>query len=115
MNDDMMFEYLLQMGATRPERDELERKQAMVDALRMQSMTAPKGQMIDKHYVAPSITQYAAQLGNAVMARQGQEGVNKQSVGLNNYQRGVLEMLRKKRQEQSPVETWMYGAGTGGD
>lgn len=115
MNDDLMFEYLVQMGATRPEEDQLKRKQAMVDALRKQSMTAPEGQMIGKHYVAPSITQYAAQLGNALMARQGQEGVDKQAGALNAYQRGALEQLRKKRQGLSPVESWMYGSGTGGD
>ena len=30
MNDELMFEYLMQMGAMRPEQEELKRKQAMV-------------------------------------------------------------------------------------
>ena len=34
MNDDnMMFDYLLQMGAMRPEQEELRKRQAMVDVL----------------------------------------------------------------------------------
>jgi hypothetical protein len=34
MNNDMMFEYLVQMGQMRPEEAELKKRQAMVDALR---------------------------------------------------------------------------------
>ena len=58
MNDDLMFEYLVQMGQMRPEEAELKKKQAMVDALRKGGMSAPEGQMIGKHYVAPGIGQY---------------------------------------------------------
>ncbi len=68
--DEMMFEYLLQMGAMRPEEVEMMRKQKQIDALRGQSMETPQGQMIGKHYVPPSITQYAAQLGQGYMAGQ---------------------------------------------
>jgi len=66
--DEMMFEYLLQMGAMRPEEVEMMRKQKQIDALRGQSMETPQGQMIGKHYVPPSFTQYAAQLGQGYMA-----------------------------------------------
>ena len=52
MNDDLMFEYLVQMGQMRPEEAELKKKQAMVDALRKNSMSPMEGQMIGKHYVS---------------------------------------------------------------
>lgn len=97
MNDDLMFEYLLQMGAMQPEQQELKRKQAMVDALRKSSMQGPEGQMIGKHYVPPSMTQYAAQLGGAYMANKGQQGVDTALRGYNDNQRQMLEELRRRK------------------
>lgn len=98
MNDDMMFEYLVQMGAMRPEEAELKKKQAIVDALRQQSAESPQGQMIGKHYVAPSLTQYAGQLMNAYAANKGQQGVDAKMGELNARQRQALEDLRRRRQ-----------------
>ena len=98
MNDDLMFDYLVQMGAMRPEEAELKKKQAMVDALRQGSMNGPQGQMVGKHYVAPSLTQYAAQIGQGLMAGQGQQGVDAQMRGMNDRQRQMLEELRRRRQ-----------------
>lgn len=97
MDDSLMFDYLMQMGALRPDEEELKRKQAMVDALRKGSMQSPEGQMIGKHYVAPSITQYGAQLMNAYGARQGQQGVDEKLRGLNDQQRQMLEEMRRRR------------------
>lgn len=98
MNDDLMFEYLLQMGAMRPEEVEMMRKQKQIDALRGQSMENPQGQMIGKHYVAPSWTQYAAQLGQGYMAGQAQKKQDESMRGMNDRQRQMLEDLRRKRQ-----------------
>lgn len=97
MNDDMMFEYLVQMGQMRPEEAELKKKQAMVDALRKGSMGQMEGQMVGKHYVAPGIGQAIAQLGQGYMAAQGQKGVDSQMVDFNSKQRAALEELRKRR------------------
>ena len=116
MNDELMFYYLVQMGAMRPEQDELKRKQAMVDALREGGMTAPKGQMVGKHYVAPSITQYAAQLGQGYMANKGQGAVDKQASALNAYQRGTLDQLRRKRRGETvmgdALDSAYFGTGS---
>jgi hypothetical protein len=97
MNDDLMFEYLMQMGALQPDEEELRRKQAMVDALRKNASQSPEGQMVSGHYVAPSITQYGAQLMNAYGARKGQEGVDQGLRGLNDKQRKMLEDLKRRR------------------
>jgi hypothetical protein len=99
MDDDLMFEYLVQMGAMRPEEAELKRRQAQVEALRKGAMNGPEGQMIGKHYVAPSITQYMAQLGQGYMAGQGQKDVNAGMTGLNERQRMALEQLRKRKMQ----------------
>lgn len=98
MDENALYEYLIQMGAMQPEMDQTKRKQAMVDALRKQSMQGPEGQMVSGRYVAPSITQYAAQLGNAYMAAKGQQGVDQQYGDMNARQRQMLEELRKRRQ-----------------
>ena len=101
MNDDLMFEYLVQMGQMRPEEAEMKRKQAQVDALRKGATTPMEGQMIGKHYVAPGIGQALAQLGQGYMAGQAQGGVDDQARGMNSRQATQLnemrERLRKKQ------------------
>ena len=100
MNDDMMFEYLLQMGAMRPEEVEMMRKQKQIDALRGQSMDTPQGQMIGKHYVPPSLTQYAAQMGQGYMAGQAQKGQDTAMRDMNERQRKMLEDMQRRRQNR---------------
>ena len=97
MNDDLMFEYLVQMGQMRPEEAELRKKQAMVDALRKTGMNTPEGQMIGKHYVAPGIGQYINQLGQGYMAGQQQGGVDKQMGDMNARQAFALNEIRRRR------------------
>ena len=97
MNDDMMFEYLVQMGAMRPEEAEIKKRQAMVDALRGNAMAPMQGEMVGKHYVSPGIAGAISQLGQAYMAGQGQKGVDAQMRGMNDRQRMALEELRKRR------------------
>lgn len=118
MNDELMFEYLVQMGQMRPEEAELKKKQAMVDALRKNSMAPMEGQMIGKHYVAPGIAGAISQLGQAYMAGQGQKGVDQQMQKFNATQAGQLnamkESLRRKRlglTGDGTMDTADYGAG----
>lgn len=96
MNDEYMLEYLLQSGAMRPEEEELLRKQKMVDALRSSSMESPQGQMVGKHYVAPSVTQYASQLFNAYGARKGQQQVDTGMKSFNAKQGQMIKDLQAR-------------------
>jgi hypothetical protein len=100
MNDDLMFEYLVQMGQMRPEEAELRKKQAMVDALRKTGMNTPEGQMIGKHYVAPGIGQYINQLGQGYMAGQQQGGVDEQARKMNATQAFALNEIRRRQREK---------------
>jgi outer membrane translocation and assembly module TamA len=100
MNDDLMFEYLVQMGQMRPEEAEIKKKQAMVDALRKTGMNSPEGQMIGKHYVAPGLGQYINQLGQGYMAGQQQGAVDKQMRGMNATQAGVLQDMRDRMRKK---------------
>ena len=118
MNDDLMFEYLVQMGQMKPEEAELKKKQAMVDALRKGGTNAPEGQMVGKQYVAPSITQYMSQLGQGLMAGQAQKGVDQQSRGMNANQAGALQQMRDRlRRKQNgmtgdgSMDDAVYGGG----
>jgi len=97
MNDDLMFDYLLQMGAMRPEQEELRKRQAMIDALRGNAMTPQQGQMVGKHYVGPGIAGAISQLGQAYMAKQGQQGVDAKMAEFNMKQRDALEEMRRRR------------------
>lgn len=63
----------------------LQQRQKMADMLRQQSLNAPEGQMVSGRYVAPSWTQYAAQLLKGYMggkigdeASKGQSDLGKQ-------------------------------------
>lgn len=113
MDDDLMFEYLVQMGAMRPEEAEMMRKQKQIDALRGQSMEGPQGQMVGKHYVPPSFTQYAAQLGQGYMAGQGQKKMDAQYGDFNQRQARMLEELRKKKQGGMSYGLPAYGTSEG--
>lgn len=99
-NDDLMFEYLIQMGAMRPEELEMKRKQAQVDALREAGSSAPEGQMVGKFFVPPSWTQYANQMTKAALAGGGQQELDKQTRGFNDRQRQMLEEMRMRRGSQ---------------
>lgn len=104
MNDDLMFDYLLQMGQMQPEQIELKRRQAMVDALRKNSMTPMEGQMIGKHYVSPGIAGAISQLGQAYFAGQGQKGVDAKLGEMTAKQNALLrekqlELERRRRQQ----------------
>lgn len=111
MNDDLMFEYLLQMGAMRPEQEELRKRQAMIDALRGNAMTPQQGQMIGKHYVAPGIAGAISQLGQAYMAKQGQQGVDAKMGEFNTRQRDALEEMRRRRRGGGPASLAFVGGG----
>lgn len=97
MDDNMMFDYLVQMGMLRPEQDEMKRKQAIIDLLRKDSMQAPEGQMIGKHYVAPSATQQIAKVMQGYGALMGQKDMDAKAKALNTKQADILNELRKKR------------------
>lgn len=97
MNDNLMFDYLLEMGAMRPEQEEMKRRQAMVEALRGNSLKPLEGQMVGKHYVAPGIANAIAQMGTAYMAGQQQKGLDAQMKTMNETQRLRLEELRRRR------------------
>lgn len=97
MNNDMMFEYLVQMGQMRPEEAEIKKRQAMVDALRGNAMAPMQGEMVGKHYVSPGIAGAVGQLAQGYMAGQAQKGVDAQMRGMNDRQRMALEELRKRR------------------
>ena len=72
------FNYMVEMGALTPQEEEVQRQQATIDALRDKSMQGQEGRMVGNTFVAPSFTQYAAQLGNAYMARKGNEQTKKE-------------------------------------
>lgn len=103
MNDDMMFEYLIQMGQMRPEEAELKRRQAQVDALRKGAMTPMEGQMIGKHYVAPGLAGALSQLGQGYLAAKGQKGVDTRVQGMNAKQAQLLEEMRRRRMQPGVV------------
>jgi hypothetical protein len=75
-NSDVWFDVYGAEGDMQPEEIELRRKQAQINALRERGMESQEGKMVGNTYVAPSFTQYAAQLANAYMGRKGQEGVD---------------------------------------
>jgi hypothetical protein len=97
MDDDKYFEYLVSIGAMRPEEAQMARQQAQVDVMRDRSAMSPEGQMVGKHYVAPSFTQYAGQLLNAYGARKGQKQLEEKYQDFNARQEAMLRALRKPR------------------
>lgn len=100
MDDNLMFDYLLQMGAMRPEQDEMKRKQAMVDALRGNAMDPMRGQMVGNVYVGGGLGGALSKLGQAYFAKQGQQGVDAGLAGLNTRQSDALLDLRMRQDKK---------------
>jgi len=99
-NNDMMYEYLMQMGAMRPEEDQMLRKQAMVDALRQQAMDPMKGQMAGRVYVAPGVGEAIAKMGTAYMAGQQQQGVDASMAKMNAKREEELRKMRERMMQR---------------
>jgi hypothetical protein len=101
MNDDLYFDYLLQMGAMSPEEEKLARRQAQVDMLRTQSMQAPQAQQAGRVVVAPSWTQALAQVGQAYGAHRGQkqldQGYADQSAKNVDYVKALRDRVAARR------------------
>lgn len=109
MNEnDLYIEYLLEMGAMTPEQEKLARQQSYVDSLRQSATTTPQGRMVGNTYVAPSWAQYAAQLGNAWMARSGQKKLDEAYKAQNTTEQDAISRIRaslaRKRGVTPPSE-----------
>jgi hypothetical protein len=71
--NDLKFNYMVEMGAIEPQEEEARRQQAQIDILRDKGMESQEGRMVGDVYVAASPFQHLGQLGNAYMARKGNE------------------------------------------
>lgn len=112
-DDDILAQYFAGQSDLQPEEIALRRKQAQVDALRDRGLQEQEGKMVGNTFVAPSIAQYAAQLGNAYMGRKGQEGVDKRVSAQDVLRQGLRYNLtgafderynRKKTPEEKMAE-----------
>jgi phosphoketolase len=99
-NNDMMYEYLMQMGAMRPEEEQMLRQQAQVDALRQQSMEPMRGQMAGRVYVAPGIGEAIAKMGTGYMAGQQQKGVDASMTDMNTRRAEELRKMRERMMQR---------------
>jgi len=109
MNDDLYFDYLLQMGAMSPEEEKLARRQAQVDMLRAQSMQAPQAQQAGRVVVAPSWTQALAQVGQAYAANRNQQKLDQDYSTLQgrymDYTKALREGVDRRRGSKPQTAT----------
>lgn len=96
MDDNMLFEYLVEQGSMRPEEEQLLRRQGVIDALRQQSMQAPQAQQAGRLVVAPSWTQGLAQLGSAAAAKYAQGKLDQQYGAFNAKRGNSLNRMRDR-------------------
>lgn len=96
MDDNMMFEYLVEQGSMRPEEEQMLRRQGVIDALRQQGMQAPQAQQAGRLVVAPSWTQGLAQLGAAAAAKYSQNKLDQQYGAFNEKRANSLNRMRDR-------------------
>lgn len=96
MDDNMLFEYLVEQGSMRPEEEQMYRRQQTIDALRQQGMQAPQAQQAGRLVVAPSWTQNLAQLGSAAAAKYQQGKLDNQYGAFNAKRANSLERMRDR-------------------
>lgn len=86
----------------------IDRQRKMAEALQQQSMQSPDGQMVSGRYVAPSYTQYAAKLAQALSGKSGVEDADKRQSELAQRSNQMLvEGLRnyQSAQQGTPAQT----------
>lgn len=103
MDDNMLFDYLLEQGSMRPEEEQMLRRQQTLDALRQNGMSAPQSQQAGRLVVAPSWTQGLAQLGAAAAAKYGQNKLDKQYDAFNAKRATSLKDMRARMNAPKPV------------
>lgn len=103
MDDNMMFDYLIEQGSMRPEEEQMLRRQQTIDALRQSGLQAPQAQQAGRMVVAPSWTQGLAQLGAAAAARYGQNKLDKQYTDFNAKRATNLKDLRTRMNAPKPA------------
>lgn len=103
MDDNMMFEYLIQQGSMRPEEEQMFRRQNTIDALRQAGMQAPQAQQAGRAVVAPSWTQGLAQFGAAAAAKYGQNKLDTQYGEFNKKRADSLSALRARMNPPKPM------------
>jgi hypothetical protein len=96
MDDNMMFEYLVEQGSMRPEEEQMLRRQGVIDALRQQGMQAPQAQQAGRAIVAPHWTQGLAQIGSAAAAKYGQNKLDTQYGAFNAKRANSLNRMRDR-------------------
>lgn len=96
MDDNMMFEYLIEQGSMRPEEEQMLRRQGVIDALRQQGMQAPQAQQAGRMVVAPHWTQGLAQIGAAAAAKHGQNKLDTQYGAFNAKRANSLNRMRDR-------------------
>lgn len=105
MDDNMLFEYLVEQGSMRPEEEQLLRRQGVIDALRQQGMQAPQAQQAGRAVVAPHWTQGLAQLGSAAAAKYGQGKLDQQYGAFNAKRGNSLKSMRDSMQPKPALGT----------
>lgn len=86
----------------------IDRQRKMAEALQQQSMQSPDGQMVSGRYVAPSYTQYAAKLAQALSGKSGVEDADKRQSDLAQHSNQMLiNGLRnyQSAQQGTPAQT----------
>lgn len=96
MDDNMLFEYLVEQGSMRPEEEQLLRRQGVIDALRQQGMQAPQAQQAGRAVVAPHWTQMLAQIGSGAAAGYGQKKLDTQYGAFNAKRANSLNRMRDR-------------------
>jgi hypothetical protein len=92
----MMMEYLLEMGAMQPEQAELAKKQALVDALRQRSMQGPESRNAGRSVVAANPLEFLNQGLQGYAARKGQETSDMAMRDMSARRMKALEDMRQR-------------------
>lgn len=104
-----LLEYLLQIGAMRPEEQRNMRLRARAEALR--GAKAPEGQMVSGIYVAPSRWQQAAALGAQLGGMFGEYKANKAEEDLMRRRREALDRFIRGPRSTATPDYWSESTG----
>lgn len=108
--DDLMLDYLMEMGTLQPQQDKIAQQQAMVNQLRQGGMQSPGMRQAGRLQMAANPLEFLGQLGQAGAGAFGQQDVQAAQEAYKQQRMDALARVRQGQQPQAGVPPGMDSA-----
>ena len=101
--DDLMLDYLMEMGTLQPQQEKIAQQQAMVNQLRQGGMQSPQMRQAGRLQTAAHPLEFLGQMGQAGLGALGQQDVQAAQEAYKQQRMDALARVRQGQQQQPMV------------